>query len=113
MKKKIIHLDIDDTLSGYGKTKIVKSSFLSTYKERMNESWEAKLFGYTIPVFALLMILSLIIFPPGEFSWPALMIEAPISLWFVVSYTLLVRRQMKDKNQELKDAIWRDSQKSF
>lgn len=113
MKKKVIYLDIDDTLSGYGKTKVVKSSFWSTYKERMNESWEARVFGITMPLWAIFTLALMFIFPLGEFNWTALILQGTTSLWFIISYGLLIRRQMKDKEQEIKDAIWRDSQKSF
>ena len=112
-KNKIIYLDIDDVLSGYNRQNVVKSSLWDTYKERMRENWEGKVFGITLPLFAILQILLLIIFPVGEFSWLALILQGSLSLWFIVSYGLLIRRQIKDEKQELKEKIWRDSKKSF
>ena len=112
MKKKVIYLDIDNTLAEY-KPNVAKSTLWSTYKERMRESWEAKVFGITLPLFAVLQILLLIIFPVDDFSWLALILQGTLSLWFIISYCLLVRRQIKDEEQEIKDKIWRDSMKSF
>jgi hypothetical protein len=121
MKKKVIYLDIDDTLSGHNK-KIVKSSFWDTYKQRMKESWEAKVFGITLPVYAVLMIALLITVPfttgeddpvSLEFKLFSLIPHIILNIWFITSYILLIRRHSKDREKELKDAIWRDSQKSF
>jgi preprotein translocase subunit SecE len=91
--------------------KVTKYPMLALYIERMQESWEAKVFGITLPLFAISMIALIIIFPIGEPNLLAFIIQGAISLWFIISYTLLVNRQIKDKNQELKDAIWRNSKK--
>lgn len=95
-------------------------AFLRTYKERMNESWEAKAFGITLPIYAVLMI-ALFIFVPlrgdspevVELKFIALIPNLIITIWFIISYVLLINRQIKDKEEELKQAIWRDSKKSF
>ena len=93
--------------------KVTKYPMLALYIERMQESWQAKVFGITMPLFAISMIALIIIFPIGEPNLLAFIIQGTISLWFIISYTLLVNRQIRDRNQELKDTIWRDSKKSF
>jgi len=60
-------------------------------------------------IFLISNIALLIIFPPGEFNLLALILQGTISLWFIISYTLLINRQMRDKEDELKQVIWRDS----
>lgn len=93
--------------------KVSKYPLLNTYLERMEESWQAKAFGITMPLFFVSTIALLIIFPSGEFNLLALILQGAISIWFIISYTLLVNRQIKDRETELKQAIWRDSKKSF
>jgi len=93
--------------------KIAMYPFLCIYIERMKESWEAKVFGITMPIFLIANTIILIVFPLDTFSWAALILQGAVSLWFIISYTLLVRRQMKDAKNELKQAILRDSKKSY
>ena len=80
--------------------KIAMYPFLCLYTERMNESWQAKVFGITMPLFLIFTIAFLIIFPLGEFNLLALILQGSISLWFIISYTLLINRQMKDKENQ-------------
>jgi hypothetical protein len=91
--------------------KVSKYPLLNLYIERMGESWQAKLFGITMPLFLIINISLLIIFPTDEFSWMAFSIQGIVSLWFIISYTLLVNLHTKSRKQELKDAILRDSKK--
>jgi len=57
------------------------------------------------------LIILLIIFPIGEFSLAALILQGATSLWFIISYGFLIRRHIKDDKNELKQAILRDSKK--
>lgn len=93
--------------------KVSKYPLLNLYIERMNESWQGKAFGITMPLFAITIILLIIFFPVGKPNWIAFTIQGISSLWFIISYILLVNQQIREKNQELKDAILRDSQKSY
>ena len=79
----------------------------------MNESKESKIFGITMPLFLVAHIILLIVFPIGKFNLAALILHGAVSLWFIISYTLLIRRQMKDIKDEFKQAVLRDSKKSF
>ena len=85
-----------------------KYPILNLYIERINESWQAKVFGITMPLFFICTIALLIIFPVDKFSLLALILQGTISLWFIISYGLLINRQIRDKEDELKKAIWRD-----
>ena len=93
--------------------KLAMYPVLCTYIERMKESWEAKVFGITMPLFLIAHTIILIAFPLDEFSWTPLILQGIVSIWFIISYTLLIRRQVRDSKDELKRAIWRDSKKSF
>ncbi len=93
--------------------KTVKYPVLELYLERMNENWESKVFGITFPIYGILMIFILVLFPVGDSSWTALILHGILSIWFIVSYILMTRRRVKDNKKGLKDAIYRDSKKSF
>ena len=93
--------------------KIATYPLLYAYIEMVKESWEARVFGITMPLFLIAHTIILITFPLETFNWTALILQGAASLWFIISYSLLIRKQMKDTENELKRAIYKDYQKSF
>lgn len=85
--------------------KIAMYPFLCNYIEGMNKSWQAKVFGITLPLFAISIIALIIIFPIGEPNILAFILQCIISVWFIISYILLVNRQVKDIENKIKQDI--------
>jgi len=81
-------------------TKVSNYPLLNTYLERMDESWQAKAFGITMPLWFIFSIALLFIFPLGEFNLLSLTLQGTASSWFIISYMLLINRQMR---------YWKDS----
>jgi hypothetical protein len=108
-----VYRDFDDLVNEHY-SRVSKYTFFPTYRERMQESWQAKAFGITMPLFFIINVGLYMIWPPGTpFNIWLLIAHGVPSLWFIISYGLLINKQSRDRDQELKDAIWRDSQKSF
>ncbi len=80
--------------------KISKYPLLCLYIERMNESWQAKLFGIVLPLYAI-TCLTLIIINPQEVIY--LTIQVITSVLFLFSYLLLVIKNGKDLEKKISD----------
>lgn len=83
--------------------KIAKYPLLCLYIERMQESWQGKLFGIVLPLYAVICTTLILTSPTEEYKGAYLIIQVISSVCFLTSYLLLVIRDCKDMNKKLTD----------
>lgn len=94
--REIIHIDIDGVLSQTPEPKLVKYPLLSLYKERMSDSNYGRFLGIMIPVYAIIMLITLFL-PTNLFTASIIAITSVI---YIISYLLFVNYESKKKERK-------------